>query len=397
MQGIKSRPALTSFSFLSMFFLGVGTAVLGAASRNIGLSPFQIGLLISVQNLGFILSVAAAGALADSVQKPVILAAGSLILAAAFFFFYYRSSYALNLLIMFFIGVGIGTYEGAADAMLLDLYDRRQGLFITVNHFFVTFGSLMISLYLIFLQMNWRGSMIQSAAAVGVLSVLFFFSRTVKQAGPAQADRAFSGQAGGGSGAVAQRIAAVFRKKGAVTLFLGAVGAVSLEIGTLGLLTTYLMDLRGFGQVTSKIVLIVYLIGVACGRLLLGSLLKKEKLPAAVTVLFGCGAALTALLYFVPAVSWFYYAAAFCLGMSVSVLLPSIITLTGLSYPEEAGTAMGLIKIGIPIGSILFPFLLSMISRYAGFRVSFLLFPAVSLGCFLIFLLNAGSIRTKIS
>ena len=35
-----------------MFFLGIVIAVVGAAARNIGLEPAQIGLLVSAQNLG---------------------------------------------------------------------------------------------------------------------------------------------------------------------------------------------------------------------------------------------------------------------------------------------------------------------------------------------------------
>ena len=44
-------------SFTVMFFLGVGLAIIGAASRNIGLSPYQIGLLFWTQNIGFTVSV----------------------------------------------------------------------------------------------------------------------------------------------------------------------------------------------------------------------------------------------------------------------------------------------------------------------------------------------------
>jgi MFS family permease len=160
-----------------MFFLGVGTAVIGAASGNIGLTPFQTGLLVSVQNVGFIVAVLAAGALADTRSKPLLMAAGSLVLAASFFLYYLWPPYGLNLAVMAAIGVGIGTYEGVADAMLLSLHDRRQALHISVNHFFVTFGCLAITLYLVFLQMNWRRSMVQSAAAVLVLAVLFVLGR----------------------------------------------------------------------------------------------------------------------------------------------------------------------------------------------------------------------------
>jgi MFS family permease len=165
-------------SFTAMFFLGVGAAIIGAASRNIGLSPFQIGLLLAAQNIGFILSVITVGTLADSADKARLLFAASLILAVSFFFFYRNDAFILNLGIMLIIGVGIGGYEGAADAMLLDIHQSRQSLFVNVNHFFVTFGQLMIVIYLIFLQMDWRKSMVQSAVAVFVQKTSGFYRQT---------------------------------------------------------------------------------------------------------------------------------------------------------------------------------------------------------------------------
>jgi len=169
---IRNRAAITGSSFLTMFFLGVGATIIGAAARNIGLSPYQIGLMLTVQNIGFMLSVIIAGAVGDTYQKPRILFIGSLVLALSYWTFYMKSSFLLNLLIMFFIGAGIGTYEGVTDAMLLDIHTRREGLYININHFFVTFGSLMITLYLVFLQMNWRLSLTQSAVVVVALALL---------------------------------------------------------------------------------------------------------------------------------------------------------------------------------------------------------------------------------
>src|SRR5271157_2320036 len=180
---ISHRGVLTGASYLSMFFLGVGTAVIGAASGSIGLTPYQTGLLISAQNAGFIVSVLAAGALADSSDKARLMAAGSLLLGTSFFLYYLWPGFGLNLVIMLFIGAGIGTYEGVADAMLLGIHSRRQGLHISVNHFFVTFGALGITLYLIFLDMDWRRSMVQSAVVVLALALLFFFSRAGKETG----------------------------------------------------------------------------------------------------------------------------------------------------------------------------------------------------------------------
>ena len=174
---IRNIKALTASCFVSMFFIGVGTTIIGAAARNIGLTPYQIGLLMAVQNIGFMISVVLSSVLSDSLDKTKILFAGSAVLAIAFFVFYLWRYFSINLAIMFFIGVGMGTYEGVTDAMLLDIHDRRESLFININHFFVTFGCLMITLYLLFLQMNWRKSSTQSGIVVSMLALFFLLAR----------------------------------------------------------------------------------------------------------------------------------------------------------------------------------------------------------------------------
>jgi MFS family permease len=77
---IQNINAITAASFLAMFFMGIYSSMIGAAARNIGLTPYQIGLMIAIQNLGFMVSVLVSGALADTYPKPRILMAGSIIL-----------------------------------------------------------------------------------------------------------------------------------------------------------------------------------------------------------------------------------------------------------------------------------------------------------------------------
>ena len=95
--------AATGLSFGAMFFIGVGITVLGAAARNIGLTAYEIGVLQTIQNIGFMASVLVVGAMADSFSKPRLLLSGSLILAAAFFLFYRSPGLGLNAALMFFI------------------------------------------------------------------------------------------------------------------------------------------------------------------------------------------------------------------------------------------------------------------------------------------------------
>ena len=368
---IRNRSILTMSSFTAMFFLGVGAAIIGAASRNIGLSPVQIGLLLAAQNIGFILSVITVGTLADSADKARLLFAASLILAVSFFFFYQNDVFILNLGIMLIIGVGIGGYEGAADAMLLDIHQRRQSLFITVNHFFVTFGQLMIVIYLIFLQMDWRKSMVQSAVAVFGLAIIFGLSRVPPR-------RVVTTESFG------KRLAFIGKQRPVLVLFLMASCAVGIEASLIGIITTLLMEFYGFDQVTSKLGLVAFLAGIATGRIVLGVLARDSQLLKYILALFALTAIVLSFLLFASPGTAMAYILLVVSGATISVLFPLTIALAGLKYPEMSGMVMGIIKLGIPAGGIVVPLMFSLIVQAASFKAALVLFPAIGItGCVL--------------
>lgn len=367
---IRNRNVLTVSSFTAMFFLGVGSAIIGAASRNIGLSPYQIGLLLATQNIGFILSVITVGTLADSADKARLLFAASLIIAVSFFFFYLKDSFILNLGIMLMIGVGIGGYEGAADAMLLDIHKRGESLFISVNHFFVTFGELMIVIYLIFLQMNWRESMVQSAAAVLALAVIFGLSRVPPRKVVTESLR--------------KRLVFLGKQRPVLVLFLMASCAVGIELSLIGIITTLLMEFYGFDQVTSKLGLVAFLAGIAAGRLVLGALARKSQLLKYILVLFALTAAVLSVLLFASPRTVMAYILLVVSGATISVIFPLIIALAGLKYLEMSGTVMGIIKLGIPVGGVVVPLMLSLFVQAASFKASLVLFPTIGIAGFIL-------------
>lgn len=364
---IKNIKAITLSSYLAMFFLGVATSLLGAAARNIGLSAAQIGLLVAVQNIGFIGSVLVAGALGDTYDKTKILLAGSLLLAFSFFTFYLSPLFWVNLALMLVFGTGMGAYEGVTDAMLLDLHPNRAGLHININHFFVTFGSVMIAAYLLFLQMNWRQSVIQ--AGLVVLGLTIFFGLAQLKRRPRQAER------------ISARLHLLSRDRRVVALAMATILATGVEIGAISLLTTFLVELRGFTSVTANIGLIVFLVGVATGRLLIGFLTRRGHIVSSLLALVGLSVFFFGGLLFLD-LGWWTYPAVFLAGLALSAILPLIITLTGLLYQEMAGTAMGVIKAAIPVGGILLPFLISVVTQYASFQASLALFPLAFLLAF---------------
>ena len=375
---IKNVKAITTSSYLSMFFLGVASALIGAAARNIGLSPYQIGLMIAVQNVGFAISVSLSGVLSDTYEKPKILLIGSLLLAGSFLTFYLSQVFWVNLIIMLLIGAGIGTYEGVTDAMLLDLHTQRASLYINVNHFFVQLGSIIIALYLIFLEMNWRLSIVQAGIAVLVLAVFFTFIKLTTRDRKSESYR--------------ERFNVLIREKTVAILFVAIIIAVGVEVGTTGILTTFLAELRGFSTLASKLGLIVFFSGMATGRVLIGFFTQKQQqIPHYILALFGLSTLLFTGLYLLD-LGGFNYVVMYLTGMSISALLPLMVTLAGLRYPEMSGTVMGAVKVAIPVGGILLPFLMSMTAQSASLQISLLVFPAAFLVGFFL-LLGTGQLQ----
>jgi MFS family permease len=377
---IKNVPVITASSYISMLFLGVAGTLIGASSRNIGLSPFEIGFMIAIQNLGFMLSVMISGALADTVEKPKILLIGSLILSAAFLTFYITNLFNLNLFIMFMIGVGIGTYEGVTDAMLIDIHPKKESLHININHFFVTFGSILITIYLIFLQMDWRNSIIQSGILVLILAIVFGIIRHPVKKSTSEPYLA--------------RMRILTKDKLVIVFFIAAVLVVGIELGTIGILTTYLMDMREFSQITSKLGLVIFLVGMAVGRLFMGYFSPQEKISQVLLAMLGSSVIVYSGLYFID-LNIFTYGAKFLAGLSLSAILPLILTQAGLLYKEMAGTVLGSIKVAFPIGGILLPLLMSALVRISSFDISLILFPLSALLAFLLIYLTSPSKSTN--
>ena len=375
---VRNIKAITAACYLSMFFLGVSASLIGAAARNIGLSPYQIGLLIAVQQIGFILSVSTSGALSDTYEKPRILLFGSLILGFSFLTFYRSDLFWVNLVIMFLIGAGTATYEGVTDPLLLDIHSERQSLHINVNHFFVTLGSIMITLYLLFLQMNWRRSVFQSGIVVLMLAVVFGLTRLEAKRTNAEP--------------LLARFQALARERILLVLFIATALAVGVGIGSISFLTTFLMDLRGFSQVTSKIGLILFLAGMATGRLFLGFFLRKEQISHSILVLFGLSCLVYTGLFYLN-LSGLTYGAIYLAGLCLSALLPMMITLAGLLYSEMAGTVLGIIKMAAGLGGVLLPFFMSLVARFVSFRMSLLLFPLALLLAFVVLFLEMRRVK----
>jgi MFS family permease len=364
-----------------MLFIGVGITVVGAAARNIGLAPGEIGLLITVQNVGFMVSVGVVGSLSDRYRKPLLLCIGSGVLAVSFACFYIVDTFWVNLIVMAAIGVGIGAYEGATDAMLLDIHSQRENLIINLNHFFVSAGSVVITAYLLYLQMGWRVAVVQTAVVVALLTIVYGFIRIKDET------RSSS------------RLTDVYRflRKQRIlgSLFVAQMCAIGLGMGTTGILTSFLMEYRAFNQITSKVALMIFLTGMALGRIYSGFFAGKRQIIGLVPVLFGASFFVFLTLFFADLPTGIVYVVVAVAGLIVAPLLPMHISLAGVLYRDMAGTAMGVVKVAIPAGGIVVPFVISIVSEATSFQISLAIFPVVAIVGLVAYLVSARDISEK--
>lgn len=347
-----------------MLFLGVGVAIVGATARAVGLSPSQIGYLVAAQNVGFAIAVVTGGALSDRYPKPSILATGLVILAGAFALLYRNESFAVNLVVMLFMGVGMGTAEAVTDALLLEMHTENEGRLVTINHFFVSIGSVAITLYLMALELDWSSSLFQVAAALAVLAVIAALLAPPANVTP---------KAGGGA------LRNLSTDIGVLLLVLAGIGSIGIGVGSAGVITTFANELRGISVGSAQIMLALFLGGLAVGRIAVGLLGRLER-PGRIAAVAAVGAFATSVVfYLLPLTGVALFVAASVMGLTVAPLLPLTIAVAGLRYRSVAGTAMGMVKLAIPVGGIVIPGLIGLVSDLVSFSAALYLFPASAL------------------
>ena len=356
---IHNRKFITSSSFLAMLFLGVGYSLVGAAARNIGLTPAQIGLLLAAQNVGFGVAVAIAGALSDTQPKPRILLIGSILLAAGLLGFYVVPTFWVNLLVATLIGLGIGAYEGATDAMLFDLHATRAGPYVNINHLCVTLGGALIALYVIFLDLLWRSAVVQAGLAVAVMAVVFALTRLPVKGGQAK---------------LQAKIRIITSSRVVAVLFCCSLLTIGTSAATTGMLSTFLAEQRGATPMAAKLGLVIFMAGVAAGRIMIGAIARPSHLYRLLVVLYALSAGTFALLFLVD-LGPLTLPAVFLAGLTLSAQFPFMLTYAGLAYPAMTGTVLGAIKIAIPLGGIVTPLLIAAITNRASFGAALLVIP----------------------
>ena len=366
----ENRWLITSGAFVSMSFIGMSRTFLGtslpAIRSSLGLSLLQAGTLTALLQLGFTAAVFVGGPISDVFKKSSILMAGCLFMGVNLLLFGLSEWFWLNLVGIALIGSGGGLIESSSNPLVIQLFPGRESTVMQLHHFFFAVGSLVGPLLM--------GALLEGAvpwqwAYIGFgLFALSTFLFILLQKGAVPPRR---------SGFKMEQIGRLMREKTFLTLFFVTFLNSGIQNGICFWMVTFLQETRGFPIGLASSSLFLFFVCVAVGRLFLSYLLTRFH---EATYFLGAYSLLFMSLFFSIYAPGRRVIPFFALsGFALSGVFPSLLGMTGKIYSEIPGTAMGILATGAGFGSIIIPWLVSLVSQLIGLQAGFLSFE-VSVG-----------------
>jgi fucose permease len=354
-------------SFLGMSRTFLGTA-LPAIRSFLDLSLVQAGTFTVCLQFGFAGAVFAGGLLSDVLKKSAMLLLGCLFTGVNLLLFGLSPWFWVNLVAMIFVGIGGGLTEASSDPLLIQLFPGRESTVMNLHHFFFSLGSFAgppIIGVLLAKSLPWQWGYI--GFGLFVLAVFLFLS-SQKISSP-QSPRKFD----------LILVKRMLNQRFFWILFWVSFCTMGVQNGIGYWIVTFLQEVRGFSISLASASLSLFFVCMAVGRLLSSYVTTKLQDVVYLISLFSL---LFVSLLITVSVSglWTILFLMLC-GFAQSAVFPCLLALAGKLYPENPGTAMGLVSTGAGLGAMSVPWLLALVSQLTSLQTGFLFLDVFVLIC----------------
>jgi MFS transporter, FHS family, glucose/mannose:H+ symporter len=147
----KSASLLTAGGFLSFFVFGfidnLKGPILPELLRAERLSYGQGGTLLLAVYFGFVIATLLTGIMADVVGNRGVLLFAGICLCLGLAVFGVANSFALWMLLLAVVGLGLGAIEVGANGLMVELHPNSRGRYLNLLATFHGAGSLLVPLY----------------------------------------------------------------------------------------------------------------------------------------------------------------------------------------------------------------------------------------------------------
>ncbi|MBI3785494.1 MAG: MFS transporter [Deltaproteobacteria bacterium] len=304
----------------------------------------EAGSMMALQPIGYLLAVACASRVIAALGMRRALRGGFFTTAAGYAGFGLAASWAAGSAMMFVAGVGIGTVEVAANALIVRAAGDRSAGLLNFAHLFFGIGSVVtpaIATQVVALGGTVTQTFLVTAAVTAAVAVGWSLLNE---------DAASDGSGDGEGEGLHRRFIVLCAAMLAVY--------VGTEMGIGNWLTKYLVSARGVDLTTAGRALSLYWLGLTIGRLGLSFLshrFTQQRLLFGLT-LFAATFAWAALL--APSVR-LEIAGFTLLGLGFSGIFPGIISLGGRFHPHNTAQATSIMIGGAGLGGIVIPWVMS--------------------------------------
>lgn len=368
----ESRWWITSGAFASMSFLGMSRTFLGTAlpviRSSFDLTLLQAGTLTALLQLGFSTSVFVGGPISDVFRKRSVLMLGCGLMGLDLLVFGLSEWFWLNLIGIALIGIGGGLIEASSNPLVIRLFPGRESMVMQLHHFFFALGSLsgpLIMGAVLAEAMPWQWAYI--GFGLFALSVFLFILLQKGAAAPKK------------GGFKMGQIRKLMTERTFLTLFFITFSNSGVQNGIAFWMATYLKETKAFPIALASASLFLFFACVALGRLFSSYLLTRLHETTYLLSLFSL--LLLGLLCSIHA-PWKWAIPFFALcGLAQSGVFPSLLGMTGRIYSEIPGAAMGILATGAGLGSVVIPWLMSLIAQLTDLKAGFLSFEAFVAVC----------------
>ena len=377
---LKKRFVIAVPAFMSLGLMGAFHAFWGTSlpvlRQFLDLNIEKAAVLTAYNQAGQAIACLLGGLLCDRFRRDRILCLGCLLLGSGAFILGGVKSYAANIVLIFWMGLGCGLMLSSSNTLLLGLFPDRKGTILNVHHSVYAAVSLISPLVMAALLQNQAGWQTGYVALGWILTALciFFLLTHVPMERTGQRTLLF------------KETGRLFSSSNFFPLVLIATFAVGTQIAVMFLAVTYLIEAKGLDLFEAGSVLSAFFVCLFTGRIICGWLAFRLSTTRIILILLFLQ--LTALLVAWQTNGWISAAALALSGLGCSGIFPSLLALTGTLFFNIAGTSLGVLAAMNWVGGMLIVWMAGLLSQRVSVQFGFIAIVLASVAALAVHLLK---------
>ena len=374
---IQKRSVITGPTFISLGLMGAFFACWGttlpALRELLGLSIEEAAMLTAYGQASHALTCLAGGILSDLFRRDRLLLFGCFFLGSGVTLIGSLTSFAANVLLVLWMGVGSGLILSCSNALLVGLYPTRKGPIMNFHHGVFGVGSFLSPLIMgRLLAYDHRWPYGYDGLGIILFAVAAFFLFTRVPTPRTQGLRRFY-----------EDLRRLFLNLRFIHLVMMGFLAVGTQFALMFLSVTFLVDVKGVSIFRASVVLSLFFICVMVGRAVCGWL-SGRVLNSKIILILLC-AQVTSVFVVWQGSGRVSAAALVAAGLACSAIFPSLLALTGMLFSEVAGTSLGVLATMNSLGGMSIIAISGLLSHRLGLGLGFGAMAGSSLAALLLF------------